>query len=361
MDPQVVNPELSAPSAGLRPTRRFVPDEADLMPRMVSDIATTKARLQELQEFIHEIMIEDSDYGKLPGMKQYTLYKPGAEKLLEAYGYATEIDILDRVERWDGKPFFNYTVRVTAISKRTGNQVGQGIGSCNSMEGKYRWRDAQRACPKCHAEALISGKPEYGRGPLRGQKHWVCFKRKGGCDEQFAYNATEIVDQKVGKVENDDVHTMVNTVLKMAKKRAYVDLALSVTRSSDLFVPEPDDDGDEKRADGGGNGNGTGGGSASREGRTKVNFRGEELWTKGITAGTLLRVYAQIEQIDKGSVEGAASGIVQKLFGTTDVCDLTDEQGKQLIAALESAIEDVKAKRPIRAAQAKATQDPLEG
>ena len=42
-------------------------------------------------------------------------------------------------------------------------------------------------------------------------------------------------------VENDDPYTLVNTVLKMAKKRAQVDAALTVASLSEIFTQDLED------------------------------------------------------------------------------------------------------------------------
>lgn len=249
-----INPELPAPGETL-PARQFQADDQDLFPRMVTTVAEAKRRLEELQSFIRDIMVEDKDgdghgdYGKLPGMKRLMLYKAGAEKLLEAYGYRAEIAVTHRVEKWEDPAFFHYEVLVTVFSKRSGNPIGQGVGSCNSREAKYRWRSAQRSCPTCAVEALISGRPEFGRGKRKGERYWVCLSSKGGCNEQFDFDDKDIVDQVVGKVETPDAADLCNTILKMSSKRGYVAVTLSVTRSSDLFMPEDDGDSPDKRAD----------------------------------------------------------------------------------------------------------------
>jgi len=101
--------------------------------------------------------------------------------------------------------------------------VSEGLGECNSMESKYRWRDSKRRCPSCRAEAIIKGKAEYGGG-------WLCFTKKGGCGAKFLDGDESIEGQTTGQVANDDIYSQVNTILKMAKKRALVDAALSAGR-----------------------------------------------------------------------------------------------------------------------------------
>jgi hypothetical protein len=109
-------------------------------------------------------------------------------------------------------------------------RVATGLGSCSSYEGRYRWRDSRRRCPRCGCESVIKGKAEYGGG-------WLCHQKAGGCGAKFRDDDPAITGQVLGRVENEDMASMKNTVLKMAKKRAKIDATLSATRSSGMFTP----------------------------------------------------------------------------------------------------------------------------
>ena len=102
------------------------------------------------------------------------------------------------------------------------------------MEARYRWRQAKRICPSCGAEAITKGKEEYGGG-------WICFKRQDGCGAKFGDGDPSITNQQAGRDENEDIYFQVNTILKMAKKRAMVDAALSAGRLSDVFTQDMED------------------------------------------------------------------------------------------------------------------------
>jgi hypothetical protein len=203
-----------------------------LMP--VMNIAAAKKRLKEFQEFIREYLVDGEDYGTIPGTNKPTLLKPGADKLCEIYGMADRYKIKE-VENWQlDPPLFDYQVECTLVTRRDDRLVGTGVGSCNSWEGKYKYRDARRKCPLCGKEAIIKGKAEYGGG-------WLCFKKKDGCGAKFLDTDEAITSQASGKEINDDVPTLKNTILKMAKKRAKVDAVIGVTRSSGIFTQDMDD------------------------------------------------------------------------------------------------------------------------
>lgn len=170
-------------------------------------------RMREFQQFVKSQMVEGEDYGVIPGTKKPTLLKPGAEKLGELYGLAPHLEIVERVENWD-KGFFHYEVRCDLVSKRTGTVVAQGVGSCNSMEARYRYRWV-------FEDDIPSGADMSGVPSKR-------LKTKYGWKTQY-------------RLLNEDIYSQVNTILKMAKKRAHIDASLSATRSSGLFTQDLED------------------------------------------------------------------------------------------------------------------------
>lgn len=204
-----------------------------LAPKFVVSPTDIKVRIAELQDFVQSYMIEGEDFGTIPGTAKPTLYKSGAEKLCDVYGFQRLFQTMNRVEDWE-KGFFHYEIRADLVDSRTGLTVAQGLGSANTMEARYRWRKEERKCPECDQPTIIKGKEEYGGG-------WVCWKKRGGCGQNFAEFDLSITNQAVGRIENDDPYTLVNTILKMAKKRALVDAVLSATRSSGLFTQDMED------------------------------------------------------------------------------------------------------------------------
>jgi hypothetical protein len=194
----------------------------------VMDLTLAKSRLAEFQKFVKEYMVEGEDYGQIPGTPKPTLYKPGADKLCELYGLSDSYRILNRVVDFDSG-LFDYEIECTL--SRDGFPAATGLGCCSSFEGKYRWRDSKRVCPQCHKDSIIKGKEEFGGG-------WICFKKTGGCNAKFADDDPAIMDQVIGRVENDDLATIKNTVFKIAKKRAKIDATLSATRSGGMYTQD---------------------------------------------------------------------------------------------------------------------------
>ncbi len=189
--------------------------------------------INNFQKTVRANMVEGQDFGVIPGTDKPSLLKPGAEKITKLLGLADKYELATQVENWD-KPFFHYVVKCTLISVKSATIISEGFGSCNSMESKYRWREARRKCPECGAEAIIRGKAEYGGG-------WICFNKKGGCGFKWPDGAGVIEKQTVGQVENDDIFSIVNTLMKMAEKRALVDAALHAGRLSQVFTQDIED------------------------------------------------------------------------------------------------------------------------
>jgi hypothetical protein len=169
--------------------------------------------INRFQNVVHATMVQGHDYGVIPGTGKPTLLKPGAEKIAKLLGLADTYAIMDRAEDWQ-KPFFRYIIKCTLSS---GNIiVSEGIGECNSMESKYRWR-----------WVFGSDVPEHvDKSKLHSEKR---HSKKTGKDF-IMY-----------RLDNDDIYSQVNTILKMAKKRALVDAALSAGRLSDLFTQDIED------------------------------------------------------------------------------------------------------------------------
>lgn len=224
-------------------TREQVPAEAILVRQTETSLVLTpvinlevaKRRLEELQQFVKYYLTEGEDYGVIPGTPKPTLFKSGADKLCDIYGLADKYRVLSSTEDFDRTPeLFDYTLECTLVRRGTDVIIGTGLGSCNSYEGRYRFRDAQRVCPKCGKATIIKGKEEFGGG-------WLCWKKKDGCGATFRDGDAVIEDQTAGKVVNEDLPTSKNSILKIAKKRAKVDAVISATRSSGLFTQDLED------------------------------------------------------------------------------------------------------------------------
>lgn len=204
--------------------------QTSIMERGTMSAASVLAHVAKVQGLMKDLLHEGEHYGKIPGTDKPTLLKAGAEKLSFTFRLL---------------PKFRSTVRempnghrevemVCELWHESGVFAGEGVGSCSTMESKYRYRNAAKRCPECGKETIIKGKEEYGGG-------WLCYAKKGGCGLKFTDNAPQIVNQITGKVENPDIADVFNTVLKMAKKRALVDATITACAASDIFTQDMED------------------------------------------------------------------------------------------------------------------------
>lgn len=230
----------------------------DSMLSFVMSVEEAKRRVAQLQQFVREVMVKDEDYGVIPGTPKPTLLKPGAEKLCEIYGLAPTIEVINRVEDWE-KGFFHYECLCRLISKRSGIVVAEGVGSANSKERRY---------------------------------------------------------------QRQDPYTIVNTVLKMAKKRALVDSALSATRSSGLFTQDLDDMDTEDHAPADSKKNNANASSASRG----------SVSTDKATEPQLKKIYAMARNLE---LTEDMPGIIQERYGRQSSKELTKKEASDLIEYLD--------------------------
>jgi hypothetical protein len=190
-------------------------------------------RLRLIKAVMEENMTVDVDYGLVPGCgNRPGLFQPGAQKLSMMFQLSPEVQ-QETVSEFDNyHRGYRLVVRVS-----NGSKFADGVGECSTLESKYRYRNAGRICPKCHKEAVIEGKPEYGGG-------YVCYTKKGGCGEKFKTNSElgkKIAEQVGGKVENENPADHWNTVRKMAFKRAFVHAIINATNTSELWSQDLED------------------------------------------------------------------------------------------------------------------------
>jgi hypothetical protein len=206
----------------------IVPINADYSIEQVKALAMIIHRLND------DVFVKDIDYGVIPGTgTKPVLLLPGMEKLMRALRLRPEYVIKQQIIDFD-KPLFFFQYECRLIEIDSGLVVGTAIGSANSHESKWRWRDAKRVCPSCGKDAIIKGKAEFGGG-------WLCFAKKGGCGAKFTDNDPTIIGQEIGRVENPDIGDQINTIDKIAQKRALSSAIKGVAAVSDVYTVDMDD------------------------------------------------------------------------------------------------------------------------
>lgn len=149
-----------------------------------------RAQVNQLQYLMQQVLKKGEHYGVVPGTKgKPSLLQPGAEKICLMFKLVPRYSVR-RTELGGG----HREVEVTCTLFQRGSDIveGEGIGSCSTLESKYRYR-------------------------------------------------TKWENGSKTKVENTDIADVYNTVLKMAKKRALVDAVKSTTAASDIFTQDVED------------------------------------------------------------------------------------------------------------------------
>jgi len=171
----------------------------------------TMQKINQWQGLVQSNLKKDKDYGIIPGTSKPTLYKPGAEKIVMLGKLRSTFDILDETKDYE-KEFFQFEVRWNLWAGE--NLICQGIGLCSSKEDKYRYRWITE-----------------NKLPNNTKKDNLIYKEKSSKYGKY----------KVYRIENEDICSIANTILKMAKKRALIDAALLVGSLSELFTQDVED------------------------------------------------------------------------------------------------------------------------
>ena len=207
---------------------------SDIIPYDAEQHNVVVQRNKALMDLRDSMFKKGLHYGEpFKGSGKPTLLKPGAEIIMARFRLWPEYIDRGVVEKWDtDAPIFHYRYECKLRHRETNEVWGAGIGSCNSLEDKYRWRNLDRKCPQCGAENIRKSK---------NKDEWYCWAKTGGCGATFAGNDPRIIDQPIGKIPNDEIFTLVNTFDKMAQKRALVAAILIATGASTFFTQDVED------------------------------------------------------------------------------------------------------------------------
>lgn len=153
-----------------------------------------KEQRQILTEYVASQLRDKSDYGIIPGTTKPCLYKPGAEKLRTLFNLTITLNREYREVDRDGN-YAEFCYKATVFKNDI--VLAECEGSCNSGEKKYKTR-----------------------------KEWIY-------DEQ--------AKKKVPRVIDTPVCDILNTLQKMAQKRAFVGAVILAVGASDFFNQDFDD------------------------------------------------------------------------------------------------------------------------
>jgi hypothetical protein len=179
-------------------------------PNMPVSAADLREQVNAIQRLMDAVMKEGEHYGRVPGSRKPSLWKPGAEKLCLAFQIAASFI----VEDLSGPDRYRYRVKCVGTHRESAVTLGEGMGACSSMEQRYKWRRAWDA--------------EFDATPDERRR----FKYGYDAEARRPYEIRQV------RAEHDDLE---NVILKMACKRSLVAMVLNVTAASDIFTQDIED------------------------------------------------------------------------------------------------------------------------
>jgi len=170
-----------------KPANQLVPHEkVDILPPDIMErIEEAKKQNQALMLLMKELLQEGVDYGRVKGVPKPFLHQPGAQQLCLIFKMRPVFEKIDSILDFDREPaYISFEYKCKLYHRESDMFLGEGVGSANSYERKYR----------------------------------------------YLKDGTEVKDPLDKQ----------NTLVKMAKKRAFVDAVLNVTGASRLFTQDED-------------------------------------------------------------------------------------------------------------------------
>lgn len=210
--------------------------EADIQDAPMTAIQL-RAQVNLVQEVMKAVMRDGEHFGKIPGCgDKPTLLQPGAQKLIMTFRLVPDA-IMTIIPMERGHREVRCKVHIYARGshgEERGPLLGIGVGTCSTMEGKYRFRTGpveftDKPVPKQYWDLRSTdpskAKAMLGEGMVPKKNDagiWVCA-------------------QQGEKVEHDNPADYYNTVEKISFKRALVSATLNVTAASDIFTQDIED------------------------------------------------------------------------------------------------------------------------
>lgn len=174
-----------------------LPEPPRVTPQAIQE---TKQQMALLQGMVRDILVREVDYGRIPGTPQDSLWDPGASKIISAFNcYSGErrlISLRDNAER------ISVLMEVPLVSRTSGQVVATGVGAASTLETRYRYRWLTED---------ETGQQGFGADVL------ATFKSRRKKDGTMEF-----------RVPNPEHGELLNTIIKMASKRAEVDAAESL-------------------------------------------------------------------------------------------------------------------------------------
>lgn len=170
-----------------------------------SEFVERSNALKEFKDFISNELVDGVDYGLIPKTTRPCLFKPGGEKIQMYLGLTPQYRLLNREFLQNQKRIDNKW-----------NNITKKYEIVESIRNYYSW---EWACELWYNDKKIA--EGVGAGNSEERK-WV--------------------NQYLSSGENPD--SLSNTIMKISKKRAFMDAIIAVSGISDIFTQDLLDDND---------------------------------------------------------------------------------------------------------------------
>ena len=175
------------------------------------DIQRVISHLALVKEAVSKIMVEgiDGDYAIVPGTKKQALLKPGAEKIMRLVGLGVKFTCTSKeLDRYENFAMYSYLAEVYNL--KTAVVIASCEGTANSWEKKYKERAVYKnkvfvgmeVVPVCEILNTLQKMAQ-----KRAMVGAVILAT--GASAYFTQDADEIEAQ--APVKNTSVHTDINT------------------------------------------------------------------------------------------------------------------------------------------------------
>lgn len=242
------------------------------MANIGTDLDLAKQR-EKISQIMKKELRDGVDYGVIPGVNKPSLFKSGSEKLLSTFHIGIKPEVIDLSTDDEIK----YQINALAFYWPTGASLGQGVGCASSNEKKYKWR-------KAVSPAEYDATPE--------DRRQIAYYRDG-TQQQVRTNPADCA----------------NTILKMAKKRAQIDVTLTILAVSDMFTQDVED---MDIAPQGGAGAKPAGETVKIE--TNKVYQLNELKGKNIPMGALFDLVGYVTEMEEKKVESQKDKTKGQIF-----------------------------------------------
>lgn len=169
-------------------TREIDPDYSDPAVRSAA-VSALEGQVLLIQEAMQKTLQRGVHYGVIPGTQRPSLWQPGAEMLCQMFGFKTYMEQTAEYEDWQ-EGLFAYKYKCI-LTDRHGNHITERYATCSVRERQYKRQIAAGQDPAELIETLM----------LMAQKraYVAAVRAAGACSAVFTQDDDIVPDQSSGQ------------------------------------------------------------------------------------------------------------------------------------------------------------------